>query len=155
MIPASSVNQLHLKTESGLSRQIENFWADWAADGCEVILLDAECPEGLALKSRLQSFGLQVLIGPYAHAEEALPLIVLHALNRRKPEMQFRLRAARELFPDALVCFVTGSMAQTFTSSNFNDARLALSAAGVGFVCDETGTGLARPDPSRGKKFLQ
>jgi hypothetical protein len=150
----ASASRLHSTFKPGLLRQTFDVTDVWFDNGWDVVLLDAEFPEGLALKSKLQAAGLQVFIGPDGNAGEILPLIVLHATNRGKAAVQSRLEAARDLFPDALVCFVTGGMAQTVTSSNFNDARLALSAAGVGFVCDEPGTWSA-PVPARHKKLAE
>lgn len=152
--PIASDNRLNSTIEAGISRQYLVVLDSWADNCWEVIVLDAEFPEGLALKSKLQAVGAQVFVGPNAVAEESTPLIVLHASNRNKPAVQFRLQTARDLFPDALICFVTGSRTETVMTSDFNDARLALSAAGVGFVCDESGT-WSTPVPARRKKFAE
>lgn len=110
---------------------------DWMTGDWVVMLLDAGYPDGVTLKSVLQAMGAQVLIGPHTAEANQSPLIVVHAWNRDKPEVSFRIKMARSLFPDALVCFVTGKIKPQFSAAIYDDARCALVAAGVWFVCNE------------------
>jgi hypothetical protein len=109
--------------------------ACWVDDEDAVILLDGECPEGLMLSATLRAMGMQVFLGP--HIDEAIksPLILMRACNRNKDEIVRRLQLARQIFPEAPVCFVTDHNGPITALPLYEDSRDVLRAAGIGFVC--------------------
>jgi hypothetical protein len=138
MTVQSRMGSLLQVTSSPARHHVEEIYPDtWIDDDCAVILLDAEYPEGLTLTSVLQAVGVQVFIGPHTAEAGSAPLLLVHAWNRAKPDVAFRMDMARHLFPGALVCFVTGKLGTAAATQIYEDARSALVAAGIGFVCGE------------------
>jgi hypothetical protein len=107
----------------------------WVDEDYDVILLDADCPDGMALKSILQALGAQVHLGPHTVEKASEPLILVHAGNRHRPDIAFRLDLARHAFPNALVGFITGDVVPAQVLTARDDVRDILGAAGIGLVC--------------------
>lgn len=110
---------------------------DWFNEDWAVILLDSEYPESQTLKSVLSAIGVQVFIGPHSVSAEVAPLILVHAWNRNDPDVAHRIEIARHTYPEAVVCYVTGRVGPARQHAVFDDARMALEAAGIGFICNE------------------
>ena len=106
----------------------------WGDEDYTVILLDGDFPDGLELRSVLQSVGVQVHIGPHTVLSDEVPVILVHARNRHRAEVALRMDVARRIFPDAAIGFVTGERSASMPIHAYSDARVVLGAAGIGFV---------------------
>jgi hypothetical protein len=106
----------------------------WIDEDCIAILLDADCPEGMELRSILQAVGVQVAMGPSFGLDDAMPLILVHAANRSRPEVKARMQLARDIYPDAPVVFVTRSDRRAPVQAALDEVRAILRARGIGFV---------------------
>jgi len=99
-----------------------------------VILLDDDSSDGLMLRSQLQAVGAQVHSGPHAADPNSSALIVVQAKHRYRANIMARLKSARQVFPEAPVCFVTGHVLTPPLFQTYHDARAVLQAAGIPFV---------------------
>ena len=100
-----------------------------------VILLDAEFPGGMFLRTTLQAMGVLVNIGSHDVEATSPPLILLNSPNRSRPEVKARINRARICFPQAPIAFVTGEFGCETDIALYDDARAILCAAGIAFVC--------------------
>jgi hypothetical protein len=107
---------------------------DLLEEDYSVILLDADFPEGMALRSSLQAMGVQVHIGPHSIEGDGLPVIMLCASSRQRSDIKGRLKLAQVHFPEAAIAFVTGKASTSSFGSIYEDARRLLCAAGIGFA---------------------
>jgi hypothetical protein len=106
----------------------------WTDDAYSVVLLDADFPDGMTLRSVLQALGVEVHSGPHCVDAQTSPLILLHTCNRQCPEVSIRLEVARRLLPESAIGFVTGDFLPEFDAIAFDDARRLLGSVGIGFV---------------------
>jgi hypothetical protein len=73
------------------------------SDNSNVILLDADMPHGMTLRSQMQARGIIVHLGPDSLDASSSPIIVVNAENRKAPQVELRMAAAKSCFGTAPV----------------------------------------------------
>ncbi len=112
----------------------DDYATDSDVENCVVLIEDHSCKEN-SLKSLIMSLGLEVYLGLNGVSEDQNPIILIHSRLRPKAEIENHLFAAKNYFKQAPVCFITGVSDALCNQSNYNDARAALAAAGIMFIC--------------------
>lgn len=111
----------------------------WHVENNSVIMLPAETPEDLNIRSQLQALGLEAYQGGASLNNDPFPVIVVEAGSWRLPRIRKQVRAIRQVIPNAPVCVLTGmSKSRKPTRcpapTRFDDARAFLDAAGFSFI---------------------
>jgi hypothetical protein len=108
------------------------------ADPLLVLLLNHDSDWGRSFRSRLMSWGVDVVIGPYAHGPSLPSAIVLDQATSGSDMVRQRLRQARALLPAAQIVVVTSAGESAgrapVCAEDHDDFRDCLHAAGIGFV---------------------
>jgi hypothetical protein len=100
-------------------------------DSSNVILLDADMPLGMALRSKMQARGIIVHFGPDSLDASSSPIIVVNAKNRKAPQVELRMAAAKSCFRKAPVGYALSSKAIP-ASETVNDSLFGhLTSLGV------------------------
>lgn len=99
-----------------------------------VVLLDHNYPEGMSLRSSLQSMGVPVYIGFDIVASDSTPLIVLHAQNRNRTDVASRLEYSRRVYPEAEVIFIIGQLPHSLSPDGHKDPYAALGEVRIALV---------------------
>jgi hypothetical protein len=122
----------------------------WQVENLEVIMPVFESAEAQELCGILQSIGLTVFNGTNGVGCDDLEgsgyhqskVVMFHASDWRTPAARKGSDAVREVFPEAIICVVTGVLPlpdSTFYTRQpvFDDARALLQSAGIGFFSFE------------------
>jgi hypothetical protein len=123
----------------------------WQIDNLCVAMPIIDSIEGRELRGFLQALGLTVFNGidnipcdesDYFFQTEQSVVLVFHSRDWRSRSAREKSQAAREVFPKATICVVTGMLSVPESSfypsqPSFTDARALLQAAGIGFFSIE------------------
>lgn len=148
LAPALNPSPVELGSINMLERCSNAAQLLWQLENPSVVMPFTDSPESRRLKSMLQGIGLTVLHGLDAiisddceslNTEQSL-LVVVHASDWKIPVNRQKLTAAS--LSTTMLCVVTGlvplpDLLIFQQSSIFNDARLLLAAAGIGFFSTE------------------
>lgn len=81
----------------------------WAMDVEAAILADPAHPQALEWRAALMAQGIEVFLGPDGVILDEAPIVVVPAESRHRPDVADRMDRTLATFPDARVCFVTGT----------------------------------------------
>ncbi|THD82442.1 hypothetical protein E7811_15480 [Aliigemmobacter aestuarii] len=96
----------------------------WEMDVEAAILVDPAHPQAMEWRAALMAQGIEVFLGPDDLTLDEAPLVVVPAESRHRPDVAGRMDRTLAAFPDARVCFVTGTAASDVFAACPDAARL-------------------------------